>query len=1446
MTKTPIRWTLLCLFALFSQVGLSATTSAEEKPTVRVLFLGDKGHHKPADRAAQLIPVLAKRGVFVTYTDDVEHLNPEMLNQYDGLIIYANITSITPAQESALLDYVNGGGGLIPLHSASYCFLNSPKYVALVGAQFQRHKTGIFRVKPTAPDHPVLKGFKGFESWDETYVHTKHNTRNRVVLQTRREGDRDEPWTWVRTEGKGRVFYSAWGHDQRTWGNEGFHELVERGIRWATEPRVKERLAKVEPFKYVKAGDAIPNYPPSGKWGTQDKPLNMMQAPLPGEQSAKHIVTPPNMQAKLYAGDPDIDPALAMAFDARGRLWLCESVDYPNDLQPHGKGNDRIRICEDTDGDGKADKFTVFADKLSIPTALTFYRGGVIVQDGTRTLYLKDTNGDDVADVRKTLITGWNMGDTHGGVSNFTYGHDNWIWAMQGYNNSRPRVGDKTYPGFRMGFFRFRLDQNDPPNVTDIEFLRSTNNNTWGIGFNEEGVVFGSTANRNPSDYMPIPNRYYERVRGWSPTTLGSIARDHLFYPVSDKVRQVDHHHGFTAGTGHRLYTARRYPRHYWNRTAFVTGPTGKLAGTFVIEPNGSGFKSSNRWNIAASDDEWFAPIAAEVGPDGNVWLLDWYNYVVQHNPTPIGFKRGKGNAYESTLRDKKFGRVYRVAYGKDGAESHALQSVGLSAQSTKEQFLSALSSDNLFWRRHAQRLIIERGKLDIVPDLVALARSRSIDAIGLNAGAIHALWTLHGLGALEGTDRTALAGAIDALRHPSAGVRRNAVQVLPGADDSLRAILDAGLLNDPEPQVRLMALLAIADMSADRVTPSTSDRAAAAVLAMLKQPRNANDRWITEAATSAAAMHDAGFLRALLGATQAKGEPQPKQVQPKPVNLIKNGNLETIHGGKPQHWRSVIYSGRATFEVAQGQGRNGSHAVKITSTAGADASWTYDLPVKPNTRYRVIAYVKTTGLNKGASLGALINLHELQKVGKTQAVSGDKGWTRITSEFETAGRNKLALNLLFGGWGQARGTALWDDVEVIEVGPATGATPALAVGAVSGRLGQVVSIVTRHYAQRGPKASVVATLAALRGADEALAGYVLDGLVGGWPTDAKPTLSDVDKAQLAVLSAGLPADQQQALIVLLRRWGHDSVVAGDVKRVVMALQSTLADSEQPIEARVDAARRLVRLSGEASTVADILKPVSPQAPAELSVGLISAVADARNATVGTQILSRWSRFTPAARRAAIDVLLRRSVWTKQLLDAIAAGTLHRADLAAADWQLLKLSKDQSIAEQANKLDTLSGDPDRAKLLTTMLPYLEKPVDLKVGAQHFKKLCSQCHSLNGAGGAVGPDLTGIGSRPAREVLAEIVDPNRSVESNYRLWIIENVDGDRLSGRLDGESRTSVELLDLQGKRHVIQRADIDTIRATPISIMPVGLIDMLKPEEIASLIAYLRAAKGHN
>ena len=856
----PLRGASLLLALL---VAPAFAMAAEPTKPLTVLFLGDQGHHKPGDRAPQLIPVMATRGIDVTYTESMADLNPATLAKYDVLMIYANTEKIAPEQEKALLDYVENGGGFAPIHCATYCFLNSPKYIALCGGQFKSHGTGEFDVKVVDAAHPITKGLDLFRTWDETYVHAKHNEEGRTVLEVRDEKGRDEPWTWVRTQGQGRVFYTAYGHDQRTWGHPGFHDLIERGLRWAAHkgevfdgrPRVALGL---KPLPTEAAPSEIPQYLPGKAWGTMGDSIKTMQLPVSAAESIKHLALPKGLEPRLFVGEPEIAKPIAVAWDHKGRLWVAETVDYPNNMQRRGDGHDQIKICEDTDGDGRADKFTVFADKLSIPTSMTFANGGLIVHQAPDTLFFKDTDGDDKADVREVLFTGWLTNDTHAGPSNLRYGLDNWVYGIVGYAGFRGTIGGERHE-FRQGLYRFK------PDGSKLEFLRNTNNNSWGVGISEEGLIFGSTANGCPSVYLPIPNRYYEKVKGYAGGgVLQNIADSYRMFPSTDKVRQVDFFGGFTAGAGHALYTARAYPKVYWNSTAFVAEPTGHIVATFALEKRGSDFASHNEWNLVGSDDEWTSPVAAEVGPDGSVWVSDWYNYIVQHNPTPKGFSTGKGAAYETPLRDKTHGRIYRISPVGSPEKS---TTTSLDPMDGKG-LVAALKSDNMLWRLHAQRLLVERAKKDVVPELIALTEDRSVDAIGLNTGAIHALRTLQGLGVLDGSDEAASKAVVAALSHPSGGVRRNAVQVLPVNDKAGDAVRAAALLRDPDPQVRLATLLALADIP-------ESTEAASSLLMALNEGKFEGDRWLPDAATMAAAAHARPFLKALAATSYDRYSPR-------------------------------------------------------------------------------------------------------------------------------------------------------------------------------------------------------------------------------------------------------------------------------------------------------------------------------------------------------------------------------------------------------------------------------------------------------------------------------------------------------------------------------------------------------------------------------------------
>jgi putative membrane-bound dehydrogenase-like protein len=1252
--RTRLAAVVLSLLGVSALVAVAADAPASKAKPLTVLFLGDKGLHRPADRYAQIAPVLAGRGIEVAYTERVSDLNPDTLGKYDALLVYANTTEISKDQEKALLDYVATGGGFVPLHCASFCFLNSPAYIALVGAQFQKHGTGQFETTVVDPDHPIIKGLEPFRTWDETYVHTRHNTKDRHVLQTRDDQTGSEPWTWTRTHGKGRVFYTAYGHDARTWGHPGFHDLLERGIRWAanrgdvydSRPRVAKGL---KPFEFEPAD--IPLYTPGARWGTLGEPIRKMQKPLTPEESQKHLAMPAGFEAKLFVAEPQIFKPITMTWDHLGRLYVAETVDYPNEMQPTGQGRDRISVVEDSDGDGKADKVSLFADNLSIPTSLCYVNGGLIVAQAPDMLFLKDSDGDGKADERKVLFTGFGTRDTHAGPSNLRYGLDHWIYAIIGYSGFNGEVGGERH-NFRQGFFRFK------PDGSKLEFLRSTNNNSWGVGFSEEGLLFGSTANGCPSVYMPIANRYYESVRGMSPAVLQNIADSNRFFPITENVRQVDWHGGFTAAAGSALYTARTFPKHYWNRTAFVAEPTGHLVATFTLHQDGTDFHSHNAWNLVASDDEWTSPILAEVGPDGQVWVIDWYNFIVQHNPTPQGYRTGKGSAYETPLRDKTHGRIYRIV-ARDGRPSERPRL----SQDDPKGLVAALKNDNMFWRLHAQRLLVERGKDDVAADLAQLAADPSVDAAGLNPGAIHALWTLSALDGWKKAGEAGKAALEAAVRHRSAGVRRNAALTLP-TDLVVAPLTPAGvLLDDPEPLVRLAALLRIADLA-------QADGDARALANQIAAGTFDRDRGLMDAATAAAARHDAQVLEIL-------------------------------------------------------------------------AKHTFDRP------------------------------------------------------------------------------------------PSTGTLT-------------IVSRLAEHHARGGPADTIGAMLAALAKADPLIAQAIVAGFAKGWPRDKPPQLDAASRKALALLLSKLSADSRGQTLSLASRWGVKGLddYAAKLARDFLA---TATDESKPESARVEAARQLIDLrNSDPQAARDVIALVTAKTQPDLASGLIAAVTRSDSSEVGPALVNALGSMTPAARKASIVTLLGKTDWTGALMTGIEEGKVPLSLLSLDQSQALAAHPDKTIAQRARALLARGGglpDPDREKVIQALAPIVLKEGVASRGKEIFKRECAKCHTHSGEGGKVGPDLTGMAAHPKSELLVHILDPSRSVEGNFLQYTVSTTDGRILNGLLASETKTSIDLLDAEGKKQTILRDDIDELASSKKSLMPEGFEKSIPPEGLADLLQFL-AQKG--
>ncbi|PZX54983.1 PVC-type heme-binding CxxCH protein [Algoriphagus chordae] len=835
--KSPFYALVIIMLAFLAGCGGNSNKnflSSTEPRRVEILVLGHESEHHNSEKLMMYLETpLFQKGINLSYTTDINDLNSTTLNNYDGLMIYANHEQISPEQESALKSYIEGGKALIPIHSASFCFQNSPWYIEAVGGQFSTHGTGDFTATIVDAAHPVMQGISEFETWDETYVHSQVNPDMHILME-RVDENGQEPYTWVREQGKGRVFYTAYGHNEKTWEHEEFQNLVANGILWAVGDKVNKLLVDYNiPTPQFEKAD-IPNY-------EKKDPAPRFQLPLSPEESMKLVQVPVGFELELFASEPMIINPIAMAWDERGRLFVIETTDYPNEIRKDG-GDDKIKILEDTDGDGKADKVTIFADKLNIPTSIMAVNGGMVISMAPDFVFLKDTDGDDVADVREVLINGWGKSDTHAGPSNLKYGFDNKIWGVLGYSGFNGEVSGVKH-SFSQGVYRFN------PNGSNLEYLGHTSNNTWGLGFTEDFETFISTANGQHSVYFSMANNYLKRpIYQGSANTVHGIDTHYDMPHLTPFLRQVDWHGSYTAAAGHNFYTARSFPKSYWNSVAFVAEPTGRVLHDAKILPEGSGYTEKNNFNILASSDEWFSPVHAEVGPDGSLWVADWYNFIIQHNPTPRGWDNGDGNAYINPMRDREHGRIYRITY-KGGKPSKTFNL----KDAESDELLAAIQSENMFWRLTAQRLIVEKKDMDILEGLYDIINSQKVDEIGINGPAVNALWALQGLGALDGNNSKAQQIVEKALTHPSAAVRKNALRVIPRNPDAMQAILTANLMQDPDLHTRKYAFLAASEMP-------FSEEAAKKLLQATAVEENQTDAYIPQAIFAAVLSHPTAF----------------------------------------------------------------------------------------------------------------------------------------------------------------------------------------------------------------------------------------------------------------------------------------------------------------------------------------------------------------------------------------------------------------------------------------------------------------------------------------------------------------------------------------------------------------------------------------------------------
>jgi putative membrane-bound dehydrogenase-like protein len=411
----------------------------------------------------------------------------------------------------------------------------------------------------------------------------------------------------------------------------------------------------------------------------QDRPPNDPRDPA---TAARLMTVPDGFTVEVVAAEPDIVNPVAMAIDERGRFWITESLEYPR--REPGPGKDRVKILEDTDGDGKVDKTTVFLDGLNIPSGIAVGHGGVWIANAPDILFVRDTDGDGSGDSSEVVVTGFGRADTHELPNSLTWGPDGWLYGLNGvFNHSHVKYAKENpnfqqdHPGWPLTCAMFRIH----PRTREFQVFCEGTSNPWGIAFNEEGDAFVSACVIDHLWHL-IETGYYHRQGGPYP-------------PFTWKLESiVNHKHQKAAYCGIHYFDSDAWPEAY-RRKLYMGNIHGGCINVDRIEQAGPTFQGFGEPDLLTANDAWFMPVVQKTGPDGSLYILDWYDryHCYQDaNRDPAGIDRLKG-------------RLYRIRYKNT---PRVPKSFDLASE-TDEQLVDRLGAKNDFIRDTAQRLLQER-----------------------------------------------------------------------------------------------------------------------------------------------------------------------------------------------------------------------------------------------------------------------------------------------------------------------------------------------------------------------------------------------------------------------------------------------------------------------------------------------------------------------------------------------------------------------------------------------------------------------------------------------------------------------------------------------------------------------------------------------------------------
>ena len=496
----------------------------------------------------------------------------------------------------------------------------------------------------------------------------------------------------------------------------------------------------------------------------QDRPVELVAStePLSPAEQQKKFRLPPGFKIELVAAEPDVPKPINIAFDAAGRLYATCSTEYPFPAES-GKGKDRIQRIVDTNGDGVPDKVSTFASGLNIPIGVAAVHDGILGHSIPEIYKFIDRDGDGVADERRPAYQSIGFRDTHGMASSFNWWLDGWVYACHGFaNESKVTGADGREIVMQSGnTYRLRADG------SHIEYFTHGQVNPFGMAFDHLGNLYTADCHSRPL-YMILRGAYYP-----------SFGKPHDGMGFGPEM--IAHSHGSTGICGLTFYEASHFPADY-HRTMFIGNPVTGRINHDRLEQHGAGYKAIEQPDFITCDDPWFRPVDLKLGPDGALYIADFYNRIIGHYEVPLTHPQ----------RDRERGRIWRVTF--TGRETAPITDL---TKAAPDRLVAALGDANLGVRTQAVHQLVHRAGQSAVPLLTAeLAKPISPQARA------HAMWALERLGALPASTLEALAA------DPAAEVRTHAGKLLASRDkwEPADRRLALALLADADPFVRSAA----------------------------------------------------------------------------------------------------------------------------------------------------------------------------------------------------------------------------------------------------------------------------------------------------------------------------------------------------------------------------------------------------------------------------------------------------------------------------------------------------------------------------------------------------------------------------------------------------------------------------------------------------------------